>query len=196
MAAVTGRPRRRPRPAPEEDPKFVDEPGWLPLVELARSQAGLFLQRQALDCGLDLARLRLLAQSGRVYRVQRLLFRLGRDPDPLEPLVLAWLWTGRNGVFSHRTALVLHGLLPPREDDEIHLTVPQSWPGRCRSVPARVHLHGDDLPPDEIVRLGAYRVVCVERAVQHGMARLDRQEIRGILMELARRLPIEQEPVP
>lgn len=189
---MKGRPRRPPHPLPEEDLKLLREPGWAPLVELARSQAGVFMQRQALDCGLELSVLRSLLQSGRLHRVQRLLFRLTREPDPLEPLALAWLWTGRHGVFSHRTALVLHGLVPALDADEVHLTVPLSWPGRCRSVPGRVHLHGEDLPRDEVVRIGAYPVVCVERALQFGLMRLERAEVRRVLTEVARRGLLEE----
>lgn len=188
---MTGSRRQTPPPTPEQDPNLHALPGWGPLVEVARSQSGLFLQRQAVDCGLEPSLLPLLVRSGRIHRVQRLLFRLTREPEPLEPLVLAWLWTGRHGVFSHRTALVLHGLLPLSEGEDVHLTVPSLWPGRCRGLPARVRLHTEDLPDEDVVRIGAYPVACVERAVQNGLVRLDRQEVRRILLEAARLL---QEP--
>lgn len=142
-----------------------------------------------MECGLEVRTLRLLAQSGRIYRLQRTLFRVQRDPDPREPLVLPWLWTGRQGAFSHRTGLVLHGLLPLRKGEDVHLTVPRTWPGRGRSVPARLVLHAEDLPEEEIVRVGDYPVVCLERALQYGMAGLPLAEVRRILSEVARRLP-------
>lgn len=50
-------------------------------------------------------------------------------PADNEDLVALWLWSDREGVFSHETALALHQLsdaMPPA----IHMTFPARWKGR------------------------------------------------------------------
>lgn len=183
---MSGRSGRRSRPVPEEDPRLRSLPGWPRLVDLARGQAGLLLQRQAEECAVDAYTLLLLTRSGRLVRLQRGVYRVGREADPLEPLALAWLWTGRSGVFSHRTALVLHGLLALADGEPVHLTVPTVWPGRGRHVPALIHLHTEDLPAPEVSRVGAFPVVCWERALQHGLGGLGLPEIRAVVAGAAR----------
>jgi predicted transcriptional regulator of viral defense system len=57
-----------------------------------------------------------------------------------EDLTVVWLWSGREGVFSHQTALALHDLsdaLPA----QVHLTLPEGWRKRRLSVPEGVVLH-------------------------------------------------------
>jgi predicted transcriptional regulator of viral defense system len=63
-------------------------------------------------------------------------------------LVTAWLWSEQAGVFSHQTALSLHGLsdvLPAHR----HLTLPVAWNRRRLRVPAGIELHHADIAPDE-----------------------------------------------
>src|SRR5208337_2168977 len=50
-------------------------------------------------------------RSGRVTRVRRGVYRLVHFPaGEHENLAVLWLWSERMGVFSHHTALALHGL--------------------------------------------------------------------------------------
>ena len=54
-----------------------------------------------------------------------------------EELVIAWLWSDKQGVFSHQTALALHGLsdaLPSKA----HILLPATWRARRLRVPADV----------------------------------------------------------
>jgi predicted transcriptional regulator of viral defense system len=70
---------------------------------------------------------------------------------------MVWLWSERQGVFSHETALALHGLsdaLPAR----IHLTLPAEWTKRRFRVPAGVVLHHADLARAERAWVGSVPV--------------------------------------
>ncbi|AUX26424.1 uncharacterized protein SOCEGT47_069860 [Sorangium cellulosum] len=72
----------------------------------------------------------------------------GRSHSDVEDLVVVWLQSGKTAVFSHHTALMLHGLsdiLPPR----IHVTVPPAWTPAV-SLPAHVVLHRATLTESEI----------------------------------------------
>jgi predicted transcriptional regulator of viral defense system len=84
-------------------------------------------------------------KSGRFLRIQRGIYRLRDFPSAEhEDLVVVWLWSDQQGVVSHETALLLHGLsdvLPDRVD----LTVPASWRGRRLQVPAILRLHHADV---------------------------------------------------
>jgi predicted transcriptional regulator of viral defense system len=61
-----------------------------------------------------------------------------------EELVPFWLWSKKEGVFSHETALMLHNIsdaLPAKR----HMTVPSSWSTRRVRVPRGLSLHVRDL---------------------------------------------------
>jgi len=121
-------------------------PDWDRLYETAASQAGYFALGQALEAGYSAPLLQHHIARGRVERVARGIFRLVHFPaGDNEDLVIAWLWSGRVGVFSHETALFLHQLsdaLPAIK----HLTVPESWARRRLKVPAGVRLYFADVP--------------------------------------------------
>lgn len=63
-------------------------------------------------------------------------FPAGDDED----LVVLWLWSDREGVFSHETALVRHELsdLLPHEAE---MTVPIAWTRRRLRVPRGLRLY-------------------------------------------------------
>jgi predicted transcriptional regulator of viral defense system len=74
-----------------------------------------------------------------LQRLRRGIYRIARfPPTENEDLIVIWLWSRRDGVFSHDTALSLHQLsdaLPTR----YHITVPTaSPPRRARSRPRNV----------------------------------------------------------
>lgn len=122
-------------------------PSWDALYEIAGSQQGCFIAEQAADAGFSNQLLNKHLKSGNVERLHRGIYRLARFPSAertQEDLVVAWLWSARSGVFSHETALQLHGLsdaLP----SSIHLTVPAAWAKR-RVKPLRgVRLYFDDV---------------------------------------------------
>lgn len=127
--------------------KTGSQPNWDALHETASAQAGCFSVDQAHAVGIGDGLLSYHVKAGNLTRPGRGLFRLKLFPaDPLEEYVLSWLWSGRQGVFSHETALQLHELsdaLPARH----HLSVPlAAWRGRRVRPPPLVLLHLQDVP--------------------------------------------------
>jgi predicted transcriptional regulator of viral defense system len=124
----------------------MTESKWSNLFNLAAAQDGHFTTSQAAEAGYSRPLLDHHVNTGRVLRVLRGIYRLRDFPSAdHEDLVLAWLWSDQQGVASHETALMLHGLsdaLPGRVD----LSVPTSWRRRRLKVPSVVHLHHADVP--------------------------------------------------
>jgi predicted transcriptional regulator of viral defense system len=141
------------------------EPDWNQLYETAASQEGLFTTGQAAEAGYSPQLLIHHCHGGRMTRVQRGIYRLVHFPaGEHEDLVAAWLWSAREGVLSHATALALHGLsdvLPSR----IHLTLPSEWKARRFRIPTSVRLHHADVPRAERQWSGAVPVTTVARTL-------------------------------
>lgn len=116
-------------------------PDWNALYDLAAPQAGYFTLEQGREAGYSPELLQYHVRAGRLERVGRALFRLTHFPSSdHEDLVVAWLWSDKQGVFSHETALALEGFsdaLPATW----HLTVPVTWRRRRLRVPPGVELH-------------------------------------------------------
>lgn len=123
-------------------------PDWDRLYETAAGQAGYFTTKQAAEAGYSPQLLVHHTRGGKVVRVRRGVYRLVHFPSgEHEELVVAWLWSEYAGVFSHQTALALHGLsdaLPSL----LHITLPSSFRQRRFRVPAGVVLHYADVAPD------------------------------------------------
>lgn len=71
-----------------------------------------------------------------------------------EDLVIVWLWSEKHGVFSHETALGLHGLsdvLPAKA----HLSLPSPWRTRRLRVPPDVVVHYGEVAKRERAWFGA-----------------------------------------
>jgi predicted transcriptional regulator of viral defense system len=116
-------------------------PDFGALQDVAFQQSGYFTTRQAAEVGYSPQALRKHLITGRIERIQHGIYRVSRFPaSEREQLVVVWLWTDRQGVLSHETALAAHGLsdtLPNR----IFVTLPDSWRGRRLRVPPVVVLH-------------------------------------------------------
>jgi predicted transcriptional regulator of viral defense system len=140
-------------------------PSWDALFEVASGQEGLFTTVQAADAGYSPQLLQKHLQAGRIQRVRRGVYRLVHfPPGDHEELAAVWLWSARAGVFSHETALFLHGLsdvLPAR----VHLTLPASWRARRLRVPRGVVLHHADVPKDERSWVGPVPVTAPRRTL-------------------------------
>ena len=121
-------------------------PDWDRLYHQAEIQAGHFTLSEAQACGYSSQNLQKHLKAGRISRVHRGIYRLTRFPHTEhEELVVPWLWSNREGVFSHETSLALHDLsdaLPAR----VHMTLPESWRARRVRVPDGLVLHYEDLP--------------------------------------------------
>ncbi|WP_242393666.1 type IV toxin-antitoxin system AbiEi family antitoxin domain-containing protein [Anaeromyxobacter oryzisoli] len=130
------------------------KPSWDELFEVASGQEGLFTASQAAAAGYYRQLLRRYLESGRVRRVRRGIYRIVHyPPGEHEELSELWLWSKEKGVFSHETALSLHGLsdvLPKR----VHLTVPADWKRRRLAVPRGVVLHHGTIHPEERAWVG------------------------------------------
>ncbi len=119
------------------------------LYEVASAQAGYFTTRQAHEAGYSWPLLYKHLRRRRITRSRRGVYRLVHfPPADHEELAVIWLWSEQAGVFSHETALALHGLsdvLPTR----VHLTVPAPWRRRRLRVPTHVVLHFAGVPKRE-----------------------------------------------
>lgn len=142
-----------------------ERPHWDHLYETAAAQEGLFTTQQAAEAGYSPQLLVHHVRGGRMLRVRRGVYRLVHFPaGEHEELVVVWLWSGRAGVFSHETALWLHGLsdlLPA----QTHMTLPAGWTKRRLRVPAGVVLHHADVAPKERAWVGPVPMTSVSRTL-------------------------------
>ncbi len=140
-------------------------PRWDELYAAAAAQEGLFSTEQAAAAGYSPQLLTKYLRNGRVHRVRRGVYRLVHFPaGEHEDLVTVWLWTERQGVFSHETALALHQLsdvLPRR----VHVTVPAAWARRRLRLPQGVVLHHADIPNAERAWIGSVPVTAPVRTI-------------------------------
>jgi len=120
-------------------------PDWGQLYEVAAGQGGYVTTRQAQEAGYSLPLLTHHVKQGRLQRARRGVYRLAHYPaGEHEDLIILWLWSEQEGVFSHETALVLQDLsdaLPAT----YHLTLPAAWARRRLRVPAGVRLYYADV---------------------------------------------------
>lgn len=141
------------------------KPDWNRLYECAAAQEGHFTTAQAAEAGYSPQLLAKYLGNQRVMRIRRGIYRLVHFPaGEHEDLVVVWLWTERTGVFSHETALALHGLsdvLPAR----VHTTLPAGWTQRRLRVPRGVQLHFADVGDHERAWVGAVPVTAVARTL-------------------------------
>jgi len=138
-------------------------PDWDRLFELAAAQAGHFTTQQAAEVGYSAQLLAHHAVVGRLRRVRRGVYRLVHFPlTEHEDLAALWLWSGQAGVFSHETALALHGLTGAQPAQH-HLTLPASWAKRRLVVPGGVVLHFGDVAAHERCWVGPVPVTTPSR---------------------------------
>ncbi len=118
------------------------------LYEIAEQQAGYFSAQQAQRAGISKALLSHHVKSGRFLRIRRGVYRWAQFPEmPHADLFIAWLATGKKGVFSHETALMLYELTDLLSA-AIHLTVPRTASRRLPDV----RFHTAHLRPEDITR--------------------------------------------
>jgi predicted transcriptional regulator of viral defense system len=140
-------------------------PSWDRLFEFAVAQEGHFTTKQASEAGYSSQLLLKYLKNGRVTRVRRGVYRIVHFPaSEHEDLATLWLWSEKEGVFSHETALMLHNLSDalPRK---VNLTLPTDWAKRRLRVPKGVLLHHGDVPKRAQVEVGAVPVTNVLRTL-------------------------------
>jgi predicted transcriptional regulator of viral defense system len=141
-------------------------PRWDALYELAAPQGGCFSAAQARDGGDSLALLRYCLGRGRLPRAARGIFRRVHFPAGEHgDLVMLWLWSGREGVFSQETAISLHegsDVLPPTR----HMTVPRSWEGRRVKLPEGIERRFAEVSTWKTAWVGAVPVTAPLRTIE------------------------------
>lgn len=124
-------------------------PDWDGLFAIAQSQGGYFTTQQAALAGYSPQLLHKYLGNGRVMRARRGIYRLVHFPvSEHEELVMLWLWSAQQGVFSHETALLLHDLsdvMPSTVD----MILPVCWRRRRLRVPEDLILHYADIEDDD-----------------------------------------------
>ena len=132
------------------------------LFEIAESQQGYFTSRQAKISGYKDNTHPYHVRSGHWIRVHRGIYRLAKFPGSRRPDLMIWaLWSSNRsgqieGVYSHQTALSIHGLsdvLP----DKLHMTVPLTF-RRNSAIPKILVIHRKKLPQDTIILMDGYFV--------------------------------------
>jgi predicted transcriptional regulator of viral defense system len=140
-------------------------PDWDGLYEKASVQGGHFTTKQGAEAGYSSQLLLKHVRAGRIVRVRHGVYRLVHFPAAEhEELAVVWLWSERKGVFSHQSALALHGLsdvLPTR----LHLTLPAEWRRRRFRVPEDVVLHYETVPKRDRTWVGPIPVTSPRRTL-------------------------------
>jgi predicted transcriptional regulator of viral defense system len=156
-----------PLTKPKPEVKSERTPSWDALYEVAANQQGCFTREQALAAGFSDQLLYKHLSTGNIERIQRGIYRITRFPESSreqEDLVVIWLWSLSKGVFSHETALRLHGLsdaLPSK----IHLTLPAEWRQRHLSPPAGVRLYFSNFTAADYTFIGVVPVTKPARTI-------------------------------
>lgn len=145
--------------------EIVTKPDWDRLYEAAAAQDGYFTTQQAASAGYSSQLLLKHIRAGRIERSRRGIYRLVHFPaGEHEELAVVWLWSERAGVFSHQTALALHGLsdvLPAH----IHVTLPAEWRARRLRVPRGVVVHHDDVAAEDRAWFGPVPITSPRRTL-------------------------------
>jgi predicted transcriptional regulator of viral defense system len=172
------------------------------LFDVADQQAGYFTAGQALEAGYDYPLQHYHRERGHWTQVGHGLFRLNRYPEgENEDLVRLYLWSSdREGnpqaVFSHETALRLHGLsdLMP---EKVHMSVPRGF--RKRS-PRGVVLHKRDLEEGDVDEWNGFRVTTPLKTILDAVSSSEvspehlESAVRGAVVHgLARRKRLHEE---
>lgn len=131
------------------------------LFAVAAQQGGYFTAAQARAVGYSYQAQAHHITAGNWRRVDRGLFRLAEwAPQPHDELFRWLLWSKRQGVISHESALSVHGL-GEFESPRTHLTVPS----RFTKTDDGVVLHHADLPDEDIDPRPGFPVTTVARSL-------------------------------
>lgn len=132
------------------------------LFALALSQAGLFTSIQAEECGYTPQNHHYHVKKGQWIReIRGVYFMRPITPTPETQYWLWYLWSrdregATQGVFSHYTALSLHGLTDVNPD-KIEMTVPKSF-RKGSEIPKILTLHKKSLNEIEIQSMNGFKV--------------------------------------
>ncbi len=143
------------------------------MTRVAAEQHGYFTAAQARDAGYSYQAQKFHVDHGNWVRVERGVFRLPEWPVSDDDHLVRWtLWSRRQGVISHQSALAVHGL-GDVDPARIHISVPSGF----RRESSAVVLHQQTVPPRDIEDRGGYRVTSPARAVAECAAESLPQEL-------------------
>jgi len=166
------------KPAPVSLPKlrvleaYCDWPfdSWESLARIAEASGGYFTRSDAHAAKYNDVGLEALVAQGRVEPCSSEVFRVvPYPPSEHEDLIFLWLQSDRKAVFSHETALALHGLsdiLPTRR----HILVPDDWDAHSRRLPIDVDIYRAAVPEVDITWRGGVPVTKPLRTVKDCIA--------------------------
>lgn len=143
------------------------KPQWTELRSLSHDQFGHFSARQAKELGVYAQLLRYAVQSNKVESVARGVYRFCDHPiEAHGDLIAIWLWTSEEAVFSHETALELHGM-PEVNSSRYCLTLPPHWKRRLarRDTPWPITPYFTAVEDEDIVWQEGVPVTRLERAL-------------------------------
>ena len=132
------------------------------LFGVAEAQQGFFTAKQAIEAGFAVNTHPYHVQAGNWVREHRGIYRLALFPPADRPDLVLWsLWSrNRNekveGVYSHQTALSLHGL-SDLNPSRLHMTVPRSF-RRNSETPRILVLHRAEVSPADVESAPGFRV--------------------------------------
>lgn len=127
---------------------------------LAAGQDGQFATAQALDCAVSRHTLARMRRAGATTKLAYGVSRFTSTPDAPDPAITAVLRCWPDGVISHASAAVRHGLRRVQQPAEPEVTVPH---GLVHKLPG-VSLHWSrQLPPSHIVKFGEIRYTALAR---------------------------------
>ena len=134
------------------------------LLQIAEDQYGYFTSRQAEECGFSRANFHRKLRSGKWCKEEiRGIYRLANYPSTLRPELALWtLWSADKqgnpqGIWSHETALDIHGLSDVAPT-KLHMSVPQGF-RKSTKIPSNLCLHFvDEISPSDIEIRQGYRV--------------------------------------
>lgn len=157
------------------------------LMQIAEAQQGFFTAFQAREAGFGRQAQSYNVKMGNWLRVHRGIFRLAFYPSTDRPDLMLWyLWAhDRNGqpegVYSHETAIGIHGLsdLMP---SNLHMTVPPTF--HRTVVPKNLVLHRGQLDAEDIEYL---HDVAVTRPIRTNVDMVESQTVSPDILQQALR---------
>ena len=134
------------------------------LLQIAESQQGYFTSRQAEECGFSRANFQRKLRSGKWCKEEVWgIYRLANYPPTSRPELALWtLWSADRqgnpqGIWSHETALEIHGLSDVAPT-KLHMSVPRSF-RKGTEIPKNLCLHFvDEVSQSDIEIRQGYRV--------------------------------------
>ena len=137
---------------------------WNQLFEIAQEQQGYFATKQATSLGLASASLYQKVKSEELMSIQHGIYRFVKYPiSENEDLMVVWLWSKKEGVFSHDTALSryqISDVFPSK----IHITLPKMH-SKNRKPPPNAIVYFDDIPKKDRTWFGELPYTTPKRTI-------------------------------